>query len=409
MNIVKIFGIIFVIFTLFSTGSVFSQPERTVQDETDAYKDWLQRRGIRFEAVYTFEFWANVRGGISQSQTHIHNIDISALVDTGRFGLWNDGEIFVYVLSNQGGMLLTEEIVGDTQTVSNIEAPHSTRLYEAWYEHMLLNGKLSILLGIHDFNSEFAVAEYGALFINSSFGISKDISGDARPSIFPLAAPALRAKYVPSESWEFLLGFYNGDPGDPGVYRHFPRFTFNGCGGAFVDFETAHHFSRDTLPGTVKSGYWRNTGQFEDILDTDNGGEPIRHSGNQGFYLVADKMISEKEDGRSFAGFLQLGWVPDQDINEYGAYFGGGLKYIGLIPRRNKDELGIAVAHTRLSKKLANESGRDRAETTLEMTYRAAINSHFAVQPDVQIVMSPNADSDLKNALVVGARLEVSF
>ena len=120
-------------------------------------------------------------------------------------------------------------------------------------------------------------------------------------------------------------------------------------------------------------------------------------------------MISEKEDCRRLAGFLQLGWAPDGNINEFGAYFGAGLEYAGLIPRRKEDETGIAVAHLLLSDKLASGSGWDSAETALEITYKAAVNDRFAVQPDVQVVINPGADLNLKNALLLGARLGVSF
>jgi porin len=166
--------------------------------------------GIKIESSYIGEFWTNARGGYKKEQTHLHNIGVAATVDTKQVGLWNAGKFFVHVLSDQGGMLLTEEIVGDSQTVSNIEAPHSTRLYELWYEQILFDGKVSFLLGIHDLNSEFAASEHSSFFINSSFGISKEISGGARPSIFPLAAPAMRAKYTPDKSWEFMLGIYKG-------------------------------------------------------------------------------------------------------------------------------------------------------------------------------------------------------
>jgi porin len=408
-GIMKATGVLIAFIIALSAGTAFGQAGWTNRSQAAVGKAWLQRRGIVLESTYTCELWGSVRGGLLNAGTHMHNIDLSASFNTGRLGLWNGGKFFIDVLSIQGGTLLTEKIVGDTQTVSNIEAPPSTRLYQLWYEHLLLKGKLSLLLGIHDLNSEFAFTEHGSLFINSSFGISADISQGARPSIFPLATTALRAKFAPNEAWEFLIGVYNGDPGDPRIDSHLPRFAFNTQGGALVGFESVHHFSRKALPGTLKAGYWRNTGRFEDISKIDSLGQPIVHRGNQGVYLLADKVIFEREDNRGIAGFLQLGWAPDENINEFGSYIGGGLKYTGLIPRRARDEAGVAIAHAFLSDRLASESEREGSETTLELTYKAAINDHFALQPDVQIVFNPGADSAMKNALVVGLRLEMSF
>jgi porin len=389
--------------------SGFGQEERAAVDRTNALEGWLEERGISLESFYMAEFWANVRGGLAKEQTHLHHIALAAGLDTKRAGLWDGGKFFVHVLSDQGGVLLTEEIVGDSHTVSNIEAPHSTRLYELWYEHLLLDGRLSFLLGIHNLNSEFAVTEHGSLFINSSFGISKDISGGARPSIFPLAAPAIRTKFAPNKSWEFMLGVYNGDPGDPSVYRHFPRFVFDSQGGAFMSCEASYHFGHEISPGAVKVGYWKNTGRFEDVLNVEHAGNPVSHRGNEGFYLVADKRIFGTDYSRGLGAFVQLGSAPDRSINEFKSYVGGGLRFMGLIPHRRKDEAGIAVARALLNDRLAASPGRDSAETTLEITYRAVISKRLVLQPDVQFVFNPGADSHLRNAFAAGIRMEMTF
>jgi porin len=396
-------------FMLLVAVSGFGQEEGAFSERKGVTKSWFEQRGISLDSSYIGEFWTNAGGGNKKDQTHLHKIGIAATLDTEQAGLWKNGKFFMHLLSTQGGKLLTEEIVGDSQTVSNIEAPHSTRLYELWYEHLFLDGRMSLLMGVHDLNSEFAATEHGALFINSSFGISKDISGGARPSIFPLAAPAFRAKLAPNKSWEFLLGIYNGDPGNPDTHRHFPRFAFNNRGGAFIGFETAYRFGYETSPGTVKAGYWKNTGAFEDLSSVDSAGNPAIRKGDQGFYVVADKTIYATNEGQGLAAFLQLSSAPNKNINEFTSYFGGGLKYTGLIPSRRQDEAGIAIARALVNEKLLIDSGRGTAETTLELTYRAVINGHFAIQPDMQFVFAPGAASTRKNAVVAGMRIELSF
>ena len=394
---------------LLIAASGYSQEDNQAGEKKYGMKSLLDQFGITLEFSYTGEFWANIQGGFKRKQTHLHNIDIAASLNTKRAGLWNNGTLFMHVLSNPGGKLLTEEIVGDSQTISNIEAPHSTRLYELWYEHSFIDGRLSLLAGIHDLNSEFAVTEHGSFFINSSFGISKDISGGGRPSIFPLAAPAIRARFMLNSALGFRLGIYNGDPGDPSLYRNFPRFAFNSKAGAFIAMETAYRYGSETSPGAVKAGYWRNTGRFEDLLKVDAAGNPISRKGNEGFYLIADKMIFMKEDNRGLGAFLQFGSAPNGNTNEFQSYIGGGLKYVGLIPNRSADEIGVAVAHAQASDKLVKYSGRNKSETTLEITYRMVANKHFAIQPDVQIILNPGADPSINNAFAVGARFDMSF
>jgi porin len=373
----------------------------------DLVKSRFEKFGVRLEGSYIGEFWSNLRGGKKSGQTNLHNIDIAALLNTKQVGLWNNGVFFAHVLSSPGGRLLTEDIIGDSQTASNIEAPHSTRLYELWYEHRFFDDRLSFLAGIHDLNSEFASSEYGSMFINSSFGISKDISGGARPGVFAIAAPAISARYSPKNAWEFKLGLYNGDPGDPGEHRNFPRFSFNRRSGALLTFETAYHYGAEAAPGAIKAGYWKNTGKFDDLLEVDDSGNSIRRDGNEGFYLIADKMISFNED-HGLGVFLQLGFAPNGSINEFQSYAGGGINYAGLIPHRGADEIGVAVAHARVSDKLIN-CGRKKSETTLEFTYRMAINKKIAIQPDVQFILNPGAAAGIRNAVVAGMRFKVSF
>jgi len=51
----------------------------------------------------------------------------------------------------------------------------------------------------------------------------------------------------------------------------------------------------------------------------------------------------------------------------------------------------------------------ERSEVTLELTYLAQFGSHLAVQPDLQLVMNPNTDRRLKNAVAFILRFELSF
>jgi len=370
----------------------------------------LEKLGIFLQAGYKGGFWANIRGGIKHGGTHLHEIDLSVTLDTGKANWWSNGKFHAQLLSHHGEALLSEELVGDSQTVSNIETPHSTRIYQLWYEHRLLDERLSLLFGIHDFNADFAVNEHGSLFLNSAFGISSDISLAARPGIFPLATPGIRARFKPHESWDFLLGIYNGDPGDPEVDRHFPGPDFNRRAGALFSVEASYHFSRNTLPGTYKFGFWKNTGFFEDVLEVGMAGDPVEHRGNAGWYLMADKKIIVENNGAQGLGiFVQLGWTPDEAINEFTSYIGAGLQYTGLLPRRDTDRFGIAVARAAANDTLRNTTIRDGAETVLEITYRAALHPGVFVQPDLQFVFDPGANRNLRHAVAAGVRLDMAF
>lgn len=366
----------------------------------------LDEKGVAGEAAYTLDYFANTKGGLKRDDTYLTHLDLILELDTKRLGLWDHGTFQVDLIDNSGGEKLTGAIVGDTQGVSNIEAPRTTRIYQLWYEHAFLENKFSVLGGIHDYNSEFDVTEYGGLYINSSFGIEHEISKGARPSIFPMTAPALRAKITPNDQWQFLFGVYDGDPGSADISEHFPRSDFDHEGGAFIATEAAYHLTGDVLPGFIKLGMWHNTGEFNHVTSVDNNGVPIKRDGNTGGYLVIDKMLIREDGEQGLGAFLQFG-SNRNNVNEVNRYVGGGLNYRGLIPGRDQDDMGIAVAHARINDDLVDAGGRDDHETTIEATYKAQITEHISLQPDLQYVINPGAVTDVEDAFVVGVRVEI--
>ena len=409
----KFISIIFLLFFTTAPNSLRAQESSESHEKsllTISRNPRLEKIGILLQAGYKGELWTNTRGGMELGHTHLHEIDLSVTLDTGKAGLWLNGKFFAQLLSHQGGELLTQDFVGDCQTVSNIETPHSTRLHQLWYEHGILNDALSLLFGIHDFNADFAVNEHGSLFINSAFGLSSDVAMAARPCTFPLAAPGIRSRFSPHPSWEFLLGIYNGDPGDPLEEKHFPRLDFDNRAGALIAVESTYHYTGASLPGNFKFGFWKNTGTFKDIIHVDSCGNPVEHKGNHGLYLIAGNKITAASHGNQRLGvFLQLGWTPKECINAFDNYLGAGMHYSGLIPHRDKDEIGIAVARASIHDQVRITAGRNGAETTLEITYRAVLHTGAALQPDLQIILNPGADPDLESAVVAGVRLELVF
>lgn len=49
------------------------------------------------------------------------------------------------------------------------------------------------------------------------------------------------------------------------------------------------------------------------------------------------------------------------------------------------------------------------AEMALEITYQAQITKSLSIQPDLQIILNPGGNQDLKNALVIGGRVSITF
>jgi porin len=376
----------------------------------------LEGKGLSLDLVFTGDFVTNHSGGLktnSEADTHISylsNTDLVAELDTEKAGLWKGGIFHGHFFNNHGANP-SEDYIGDLQVVDNIEAENTTKMYELWYEHTfdLYNTDLSMLIGQHDLNSEFIITDYGLLFLQSSFGINNEISNNIPLSNFPVAALGFRIKWEPTESLYLMAEISDGDAGKDESGLHW---TLNSEEGLVTFYELGYHFGdKDesrTMPGTYKFGWWYHTAEFDDVRDVDVSGNPIEHSDNYGIYFIADQMLFPGEGEKGLGAFVQVGGVP-KDRNEVDFYIGGGIHYRGLIPSREDDIFGLAVAHASISEDLRDVKKMDRHETAIEATYRVSVFPFLAVQPGLQVVFNPGADSSLDNAIVSILRVQITF
>lgn len=366
---------------------------------------------VDLSAVYTFDLWRNARGGLRRGERYLDNLDVTLTIDAERLVGWTGATVFLYGLYNNGESL-TDELVGDLQVVSNIDAgSQAVRLYEAWVEQRFLNDRASVKLGLYDLNSEFDTNDSNSLFINSSHGIGPDFSqtGQNGPSIFPVTSLSVRADYKISENVLVRAAVLDGVPGDPNRPKRTAVKLGNGDGALIVgELEYTDDMTK------VAAGTWRYTAKFEDILGTQIAGTSIERGRNDGAYIFAErKLTGETKEGPGLSAWARLG-VADDRFNAIESYLGGGLVYTGLVPGRAEDQLGLAIAHVELGTpyrralELAGEAS-DRSETNLELTYRAPLAPWLTVQPDVQYIINPGGNPTLRNAFLMGLRVEVGF
>jgi len=377
----------------------------------------LESKGLKLDLVYTSDFVTNHSGGLKRagsgidtSISYLSNTDLTVEFDTEEAGFWKGG-IFHGHFFNHHGANPSEDYIGDLQVADNFESEKGTKAYEFWYEHTfdLYSTDLSLLIGQHDLNSEFNISEYGTLFLHSSFGFNNEISNNIPVANFPIAAFGVRMKWEPTENLYFMAEISDGDPGKNDCGTHIKLDSKEG----FLNFfELGYHFGDQeksrTMPGTYKFGWWYHTDEFDDVRDIDENEDPIRHSDNYGIYFIADQMLIPGEGKRGLGAFLQVGGVPD-DRNEVDLYLGGGLHYQGIIPSREDDILGLAIAHASISEDLRDVEEKDHHETAVELTYKTQIFPWLVIQPGVQTIFNPGADISLDNAVVSILRFQINF
>ena len=357
-----------------------------------------ERRPIEVEASYTADVWAVVSGGLDRDVRYLDDLSLSLDADAEALVGWRGAQLYAQLLYNNGTGF-TETLVGDTQTVSNIETgTRAVRLYEAWIDQRL-GERLSLRLGLYDLNSEFDANETGALFINSSHGIGPDFSqsGENGPSIFPVTSLALRVEYAPAPGWRVRAAILDAVPGDPDRPARTAVRLRNEEGALLVgEIERRWEATRLTV------GHWRYT---RDAPRLDGTGEGRA----EGAYVLAEHRLA---DGVGRAGPLS-GWLraglASPNVHSIRTYLGGGLVLSRPLPGREEDALGLALARIGFGRPWRRLEGSEASELNLELTYRAQLSPHLAIQPDLQLIFDPSGVPGRGTAVALGLRTALTF
>jgi len=383
---------------------------------------------VDFDVVYKADILSNVAGGLRRGTTALSNLDVKLLFDADKLFGWKGATFFIYGLSNLGGKP-NAHYAGTAQGIDNIEVSTNTaKLYQAWVQQALWQDRLSFLFGLYDLNSEFYVTDTSSLFLHPSPGIGPEFSqtGINGPSIFPTTSLALRAKAQLTPDFYVQGAVFDGVPGDPDNPRG-THIQLNGGDGALMIAEAGYLHGdhgqailsdrdRDDkarqLFGKYAVGIWSYTGKFDDLVDTDAAGDPLRRGNNRGAYVLAEQALyHEPADAtQGLTMFVRYG-VANDAVNRFDSYLQFGAVYTGLFPGRNTDQFGLSLgrAHNGDKYRQAEEiadTPTDDNETDIELTYRAYVTHWLAVQPNLQYIINPNTDPQLDDALVMGVRLE---
>lgn len=385
-----------------------------IKDKESALKSWLngdyatgdwkglrtklEEKGITLDAEYVNDNFLKIRGGLNNKNPLKYQglINTSLEIDTGKIGLWKGGKLFTN-FANLHGTGLTNNYVDDLQIISNIDAQSHAQLIEYWYEQSLLNDHIKVKVGQHDANVDFCALEDAGDYINSSFGLIPNIPIPA----YPATGLGVSTIISPNKLVDLKYGFFDGDSQ---IGTNTFKTAFDGENGAVHITEIAFKPEIKGHQGNYIAGYWLHTGNVDEITDS----EDVRtYKHNQGFYTAFDqKIFNEKNDNEQGLSIIgQFGWTPS-DRNEIARYYGAGLKYTGLLPKRNMDVTGIGTAIADVSDRYKSIDGRTQ-ETVLELFHKIQLTNWLAFQPSMQCIFNPGGNG--KNAFAMGIRSIITF
>lgn len=400
---------------LFATGSLLAgEPTTAIAESVDwlsgdyatgdwgGKRKWLEDRGVKLEAVYMGEVQSNTRGGLNTNNATecLGSVDVTAKLDFEKLVGHKGGTLFLW-FTDVHGEGISEDHVGDSQLISNLEARPFRTLYEYWYKQEFFDGRFWVLGGRFDANVNFAATDIGGNFIHSSFGHPPNIPFGT----FPNTGVGMQAGFKINDWASFQAMIQDGKPNENSVGGWHHAFSSDHVACSIFEFQYKPQMLPKSLPGTYKFGVWQHSADFPEISNAEN---PRSFTMNYGLYFIADQQVykerpQDEKDNQGLALFAQFARAPE-DRNEVEAYVGGGVLYTGAIKNRDSDKCGFGVAHAKFSDRL-----HKRNETAFELFYHVQVTKFISVQPSVEYIANPSGRRDLNDAIAAGLRFEVKF
>ena len=406
-------------------------------------REVVEDRGLTLGGKWLGSVYGVVGGGLEHRATFDQEMKFEARVEFAKATGWEALEGLTAV----GGVRLREGTnVNDYVGASPAFNPSS---YQGGMHWRLLPFYLTYttpeLFGVPNFLTIsggwqnpyelFARQEDAKLFRNNVIVSGKGISSNGVGWSSSYAAWGGMVKVVPSSLAYAQGGMYMAIPNDGATSNH--GLELAGAqpwnrNGWYVLAESGVTPKFSGLPGKYAIG-----GYYWGLGNASFSG--AGYDGRYGFYGMAEQMLFREAppaveisggkgpDGKSrispaaakesAQGLRWLGFVnyAPKYNNCLPFFFYTGLVYEGLIPTRDHDQAGVALAYGNYSydQILANrEAGNpvsDTYEGVLEFEYRVQVNKWSFVQPFLQYVIRPGGDGQVANATVLGVHFGVTF
>ena len=374
-----------------------------------------EQKGASFTAEYTGEVFGNLAGGYKRGSTYAGLIRASLKLDLAKLLCWNGATIYGSMLYPHGDGL-TNSFTRDFNRLSNIDAYNSVRLFELWFQQEFCNDLFSIRIGQMSADQEFYQSTTSNLFINSCFGNFPTISFGTNLPIYPVGGLGARIDYRPSSALTFRAALFDSNPGIQNLDdKHGTQFHWNPNTGLIFIAEGVYQVNPTTANRGLVGAYTLG-GYYDSRQYTGDFVHPA-HGANGGLYAIVDQIVyraepyvDEKSSKRGLSTFLSCAVAP-ADRNLVSLYLDAGCDYVGLVPCRENDTVGLAVGYIKIGDEVTRKGSAVHSghETVIEASYRIQVNDQLYLQPDVQCILHPGAFGEHPNALVSGLRFDIKF
>ena len=375
---------------------------------TSAKEKLYDKTGITLSYDYYADVFTNLSGGKNHGTNYTHIMIFEAALDLEKTVGLKGASLTVSGAYNSGKDLSKK--IGNFFTISESSVTKGWMFYELYYKQKFefneINS-LSVKAGRLSMSDDFASMP---IFGNLSAGAM-----DSTPEAIFFASPYTSSTLA---SWGFALNFETAKniTLSYGLYQAPSNINDSNWDGLDFGISKSDGYMMmlqlswsPTLFGNLQ-GLYQVGGYFFDGYDM-----PLLKDSSKsqddgyGFYIQAQQTVWADPDNqnRSITIWLGAQFAPKKRICDvvYQAY--AGMQFQGFLPFREQDSVFLSWTSGWFSKDYNN--GNSDCETIFEVNYLYQLNSNISLQPVMQYVMKPNGNSDIKNAVVLGGQVMVSF
>ena len=303
-------------------------------------------------------------------------------------------------------------------------------------EESLLNGRVDVAVGkmpeLNDFSSS---PLYCNFMQNALCGNPKTLpGGDVGYSSYPDNVWGGRVRVRPTPNTYIQVGAFEVNQN---IYSNTDGFRsgFSGTegdSGAIIPVEIAYEpqIGATQMPGHYKVGFAYDTTEYNKFLDNaasfNSGFNGTDHK--IGVWALADQMVFRNGPG-ALDGLILLGGYAHltPSVSAFSDQFFAGALYRNFWHARPQDTIGFLFSYQSMSGSLGKEQALDSEfglplinsnsvapgiqthEEVIELNYDITLPRGINLQPTFQYVFRPNAQTNIKDAAVLGIKTHVNF
>jgi len=396
-------------------GRAFDFVEETLTKDWAGLRTELSELGIKPTASYTTDLMGNPGGGQSRGFTYAGTAQVSVFWDLAKLLHLRGLSLNIGGAWSTGKNLSADYIGNNFWVQSAYTAPgngsNNLTLGQVYLQQQWLDNALILAAGRLAPGTTFATMPVLNNFINQGIN-PMPCSLWTNDETFTAYPPGVewggQAIYNFSPAFQLAAGVFNTNQSSALGGKGGLNFALQQGNRGVLTVVQASYFYNHTpddkgLPGQYSLGGFYDSNRFDNLKDLNS-----TKSGLYSIYGMFQQMIYRDGEAGSQKGLTIWGEaaVAPRAIVSYMPYFvGAGLSYQGAIPRRDDDIAAVGVIYGTFSRYIP----RTTAETVFEANYQVTLTNWLSITPDLQYVSRPNGSSAIKNALVLGAQVQIVF